>query len=114
MHDEAPSAEDTDWPQILALYDVLSRGSDSPVVRLNRAVALAMVEGPEAGLREVERLAVDGRLEHGHRLDSVRAHLLEMAGDGAAARRNYQAAARSTSSPPEQRYLLTRAARLAP
>jgi RNA polymerase sigma factor (sigma-70 family) len=113
VHDEAPSAEDTDWPQILALYDVLARSSDSPVVRLNRAVALAMVEGPEAGLQEVERLAGAGGLEHGHRLDSVRAHLLEMAGDPAAARRDYQAAARSTSSPPEQRYLLSRAARLA-
>jgi RNA polymerase sigma factor (sigma-70 family) len=113
VHDEAPGAEDTDWPQILALYDVLARGSDSPVVRLNRAVALAMVEGPEPGLQEVEQLAAAGGLEHGHRLDSVRAHLLEMAGDAAAARRNYQAAARSTPSPPEQRYLLARAARLA-
>jgi predicted RNA polymerase sigma factor len=82
-------------------------------VWLNHAVALAMVEGPDAGLREVERVAVRGGLEQGHRLDAVRAHLLEMAGDRAAAQRAYQAAARRTSSVPEQRYLLAKAAKLA-
>lgn len=113
VHDEASSAEETDWPQILALYDVLARGSDNPVVGLNRAVALAMVEGAEAGLGEVERPAAGGGLNHGHRLETVRAHLLELANDRAAAGRAYQAAARLTSSLPEQRYLLSRAARLA-
>jgi len=113
VHDEAPRAEETDWAQILALYDLLARGSDNPVVWLNRAVAVAMVEGPDAGLREVERLAAAGGLEHGHRLDAVRAHLLEMANDRAAAERAYQAAARRASSAPEQRYLLSQATRLA-
>jgi RNA polymerase sigma factor (sigma-70 family) len=113
VHDEAASAEATDWPQILALYGLLARGSDNPVVWLNHAVALAMVEGPDAGLREVERVAARGGLEQGHRLDAVRAHLLEMAGDRAAAQRAYQAAARRTSSVPEQRYLLAKAAKLA-
>ena len=113
VHDEAPSAQETDWPQILALYELLARGSDNPVVWLNHAVALAMVEGPAAGLRRVEQLAAGGALEHGHRLDAVRAHLLEMAGDRVAAQRAYQAAARRTSSVPEQRYLLAKAAGLA-
>jgi RNA polymerase sigma factor (sigma-70 family) len=113
VHDEAASAEATDWPQILALYGLLARGSDNPVVWLNHAVALAMVEGPDAGLREVELVAARGGLEQGHRLDAVRAHLLEMAGDRAAAQRAYQAAARRTSSVPEQRYLLAKAAKLA-
>ena len=113
VHDEAATAEQTDWPQILALYGLLARGSDNPVVWLNHAVALAMVEGPDAGLREVERVASRGGLEQGHRLDAVRAHLLEMAGDRAAAQRAYQAAARRTSSVPEQRYLLAKAAGLA-
>ena len=113
VHDEAPSAQETDRPQILALYEVLARGSDSPVVWLNHAVALAMVRGPEAGLERVRRLQEGGGLHHGHRLDAVHAHLLEMAGDRAAARQAYQAAARATASRPEQRYLLHRAARLA-
>jgi RNA polymerase sigma factor (sigma-70 family) len=113
VHDEAATAEATDWPQILALYGLLARGSDNPVVWLNHAVALAMVEGPDAGLREVERVAARGGLEQGHRLAAVRAHLLEMAGDRAAAQRAYQAAARRTSSVPEQRYLLAKAAKLA-
>jgi len=114
VHDEALSAEATDWPQILALYDLLARVADNPVVWLNRAVALAMVEGPGAGLAQVERLAAGGGLDHGHRLGAVRAHLLEMAGDRAAAQHAYQVAARLTASRPEQRYLLARAARLAP
>jgi RNA polymerase sigma factor (sigma-70 family) len=114
VHDEAPSAAETDWPQILALYELLARGTDNPVVWLNHAVALSMVKGPQAGLRAGERLASSGRgLDHGHRLDAVRAHLLEMAGDRHAARRAYQAAARLTSSVPEQRYLLAKAAGLA-
>jgi len=113
VHDEAPSASETDWPQILALYEILARGTDSPVVWLNHAVALAMVHGPAAGLERVQRLAEQGALDHGHRLEAVRAHLLDLNGDAAAARQAYQAAARASASQPERRYLLDRAARLA-
>jgi len=113
LHDEAARPEDTDWPQILALYGVLERFSPSPVVTLNRAVALAMVEGPRAGLDLLADLEADGRLAGHHRLDAVRAHLLEMAGEPAAARARYEAAAARTTSEPERRYLEARAARLA-
>jgi predicted RNA polymerase sigma factor len=112
VHDEAPSAKDTDWPQILALYEVLERVSPGPVVTLNRAVAVAMVHGPRAGLAVVGTLDGDERMAHNHRLDTVRAHLLEMAGERAAAREAYLRAARMTASIPEQRYLGLRAARL--
>jgi RNA polymerase sigma factor (sigma-70 family) len=112
LHDEAVRAEDTDWPQILALYDVLERLSPNPVVTLNRAVALAMVQGPRAGLELLARLEADDRLAGHHRLDAVRAHLLEMAGDHTAARTHYEAASRRTTTLPERRYLETRAARL--
>jgi RNA polymerase sigma factor (sigma-70 family) len=112
LHDEAPSAEQTDWPQILALYEVLAHRTDNPVVWLNHAVAVAMVHGPQAGLERVQHLADEGALDHGHRLDAVRAHLLEMAGDTAGARQAYQAAARASASWPEQRYLLDRASRV--
>jgi predicted RNA polymerase sigma factor len=110
VHAEAPSAEGTDWPQILALYGLLERIAPGPAVALNRAVAVGMVEGPEAGL---EALASVEGLEDHHRLDSVRAHLLELAGEDAAAREAYLAAAARTSSEPERRYLEDRAARLA-
>jgi RNA polymerase sigma factor (sigma-70 family) len=113
VHDEAARAEDTDWPQILALYEVLERVSPSPIVTLNHAVAVAMVRGPQAGLDLLETLDADDRMAGHHRLDAVRAHLLEMAGDHAAARSGYQLAARRTTSRPEQRYLEGRAARLA-
>jgi RNA polymerase sigma factor (sigma-70 family) len=112
VHDEAPSAEETDWPQILALYEVLERVSPSPVVTLNRAVAVAMVDGPRAGLALLGTLDADERLAHTHRLEAVRAHLLELAGDIDAARDAYRRAARMTASLPEQRYLALRAARL--
>lgn len=112
VHDEAPSADQTDWPQILTLYDVLERVSPGPMVTLNRAVALAMVEGPRAGLALLGTLDADERLAHTHRLDAVRGHLLEMAGDPSAARRAYLRAARRTASVPEQRYLSLRAAQL--
>jgi predicted RNA polymerase sigma factor len=112
VHDEAPSASETDWPQILALYEILAHGTDSPVVWLNHAVAVAMVHGPAAGLERVEHLAEQGTLDHGHRLHAVHAHLLELNGDHAAARQAYQAAARASASGPEQRYLLDRATRL--
>ena len=113
IHDEAPRARDTDWPQILALYDVLERLSPNPMVTLNRAVAVAMVHGPQAGLRLLETLDDDDRVAAHHRLEVVRGHLLEMAGDHAAATTSYRTAARRTTSLPERRYLEGRAARLA-
>ncbi|MFJ3574037.1 RNA polymerase sigma factor [Streptomyces rubiginosohelvolus] len=120
LHDEAERAEDTDWPQILALYDLLVRRSPDPAAALGRAVAVAMVEGPRAGLAEVEALAetagTAGRSgtagQRNHRLDAVRAHLLERAGDMTAARTAYRAAADATLSEPEARYLRRRADRL--
>jgi RNA polymerase sigma factor (sigma-70 family) len=112
VHDEAASAEETDWRQIRALYEVLERVSPGPVVTLNRAVAVAMVEGPRAGLALLGTLNADERLTHTHRLASVRAHLFELAGDAAAASASYLRAARLTASPAEQRYLALRAARL--
>ena len=112
VHDEAPSAGETDWPQILALYEVLEQVSPGPVVTLNRAVALAMVNGPRAGLALLGTLDSDDRMAHTHRLEAVRGHLLELAGDPVAAREAYQRAARMTASVPEQRYLALRATRL--
>ncbi len=112
VHDEARTAADTDWPQILALYDVLTRVAPGPVVTLSRAIALAMVHGPTAGLAALGTVDADDRLAHTHRLDAVRAHLLEQAGDHPAARDCYLRAARATASLPEQRYLTRRAGRL--
>jgi len=112
VHDEAATAEDTDWPQILALYDVLTRVSPGPVVTLNRAVAVAMVHGPLAGLAELGTLDGDERIARGHRLDAVRAHLLEMSGDRAGAVTAYRRAAKRAASIPEQHYLALQAARL--
>jgi RNA polymerase sigma factor (sigma-70 family) len=113
VHDEARTAEATDWPQILALYDILEKVSPGPVVTLNRAVAVAMVHGPRAGLALLGTLEDEDRLAHTHRLEAVRAHLLELAGDRAAAIGAYQRAAGMTASTPEQRYLRLRAGRLA-
>ncbi|WP_197699084.1 RNA polymerase sigma factor [Micromonospora inositola] len=113
LHDEAPTAAATDWPQILALYQVLERLSGNPVVSLNRAVATAMVHGPAAGLGALAALDADPRLAGHHRLDAARAHLYEMAGDRERAVAHYRAAAGGTTSLPEQRYLTMRAARLA-
>jgi RNA polymerase sigma factor (sigma-70 family) len=112
LHDEAHDADQTDWPQILALYGLLEQMSDNPMVTLNRAIALAMVEGPRAGLERLEVLEADGRLSGHHRLHAVRAHLLEMAGDHSAAMAEYRTAAGKTASLPEQRHLFSRAARL--
>jgi RNA polymerase sigma factor (sigma-70 family) len=112
VHDEAARAEDTDWPQILALYDLLKRMSDNPMVMLNHAVAAAMVHGPSAGLDLLEALDADGRLTGHHRVDAVRAHLLELAGDHHAAIAHYRTAAGRTTSLPERNYLITQAARL--
>jgi RNA polymerase sigma factor (sigma-70 family) len=112
IHAEATRAEDTDWPQILALYALLERISPNPMVTLNHAVAVAMVKGPEAGLDLLATLDADDRVAGHHRLHAVRAHLQELAGDHAAARSSYRTAARRTTSLTEQHYLEARAARL--
>jgi RNA polymerase sigma factor (sigma-70 family) len=113
LHAEAPSIVETDWPQVLTLYRLLEHFSPNPMVTLNRAVAVAMVHGPGAGLDLLATLDDDDRLAEHHRLDAVRAHLLEMAGEHTAARACYVSAARRTTSLPEQRYLESQAARLA-
>ncbi|MEU5786282.1 sigma-70 family RNA polymerase sigma factor [Micromonospora purpureochromogenes] len=113
VHAEAPAAERTDWPQIVALYRVLAAVSPNPMVTLNRAAAVAMVDGPRAGLALLAPLDADERIADHHRLAAVRAHLLELAGERAAAREAYLLAARRTTSLPERRYLEVRAARLA-
>jgi RNA polymerase sigma factor (sigma-70 family) len=113
LHDEAPTARQTDWPQILALYEVLERHSANPVVSLNRAVAAAMVHGPTVGLDALAALDADPRMSAHHRLYAARAHLYEMAGDRPAAIDNYRTAATLATSLPEQHYLALRAARLA-
>jgi RNA polymerase sigma factor (sigma-70 family) len=112
VHAEAASPEETDWPQVLALYELLERVAPNPMATLNRAVALAMVHGPHSGLDLLATLDADERLAGHHRLTSVRAHLLELAGDTAAAREAFKLAARQTTSVPEQRHLERRAARL--
>jgi RNA polymerase sigma factor (sigma-70 family) len=113
VHDESERAGDTDWPQILELYKLLRRMSESPVVELNYAIAVAMVHGPSKGLELLEALRDDPRVANHHRLDAVRAHLLEMAGDRARAIEAYRSAAGKTGSLPERNYLLMQAARLA-
>jgi predicted RNA polymerase sigma factor len=111
VHDEAARAEDTDWPQILALYDLLKRMSDNPMVELNRAIAAAMVHGPTKGLELVDALKADARVADHHRWHAVRAHLLKMAGDREGAIKHFRAAAGKTGSLPERDYLLMQAAR---
>jgi predicted RNA polymerase sigma factor len=113
VHDEAPHAADTDWPQILALYGLLERMSDNPMVALNRAIAAAMVHGPAVGLEQLRALDADPRIAGHYRLDAVRGHLLERSGDDEGAVAHYRAAAERTASIPERNYLLTKAARLA-
>jgi predicted RNA polymerase sigma factor len=112
VHDEAARAEDTDWPQILALYGLLKRMSDNPMVTLNHAIAAAMVNGPAAGLELLKALDADVRIAGHYRLDAVRGHLHEMAGSLGAATEHYRAAAARTASVPERNYLLIKAARL--
>jgi RNA polymerase sigma factor (sigma-70 family) len=112
LHDEAARVEDTDWPQILALYDLLRRVTDNPMVALNYAIAAAMVHGPTKGLELLDALKADTRIANHHRWDAVQAHLLEMAGDRDGAVKHYRAAAGKTGSLPERNYLLLRAARL--
>jgi RNA polymerase sigma factor (sigma-70 family) len=112
VHDEAPTAEATDWPQVLALYGLLERMAPNPIVTLNRAVAVAEVHGPAAGLALLDSLAADDRVGGHHRFHAVRAHLLERTGDVDGARAAYREARRRTTNLPEQRYLDARAARL--
>jgi predicted RNA polymerase sigma factor len=112
VHDEAATADETDWPQIVALYDMLERFGPNPMVTLNRAVAVAMVNGPDAGLEILDRVGADQRMAKHHRLPAVRAHLLEKAGDTEAARASYVRAARLTTSLPEQQYLERKATAL--
>ena len=112
VHSETAKAEDTDWPQILALYELLKHMANNPMVMLNHAIATAMVRGPSEGLRLLTVLDEDGRLTGHHRLDAVRAYLLEMAGDRSGAIAHYRLAAERTTSLPEQNYLLTQVARL--
>jgi predicted RNA polymerase sigma factor len=112
VHSEATTADDTDWRQILALYNLLEPLLDGPVVRLNRAVATAMVHGPDAGLALLDTLSSDPRATRGHRYHAVRAHLLELQGDEAQAAETYLAAAKLTTNTSEQRYLRARGTRL--
>jgi RNA polymerase sigma factor (sigma-70 family) len=111
VHDEAADVDATDWPQILTLYDVLATLAPGPMVALNRTVAVAMVRGPAAALSELNDAAADPALSGHHRVDAVRAHLLEQLGDRDAAREYYLHAAQHTRSLPERRYLLARAIR---
>jgi RNA polymerase sigma factor (sigma-70 family) len=113
LHDEATSTDETDWPQIRALYDRLLIAADSPMARLSRAVAGAMVDGPASGLAELDALSRDPVLAHSHRLPAARGHLLERAGNHQAALDAYREAANRTTSTAERNYLLLRAARLA-
>ncbi len=112
LHDEAQSAEATDWPQILALYELLERMTDNPMVSLNLAIAAAMVHGPRAGLERLDALEADARVAGHHRLEAVRAHLLERAGEPERASQCFARAAQGTASSAERDYLLMRAARL--
>jgi RNA polymerase sigma factor (sigma-70 family) len=112
LHDDARSRDETDWRQIRELYELLLRFQDGPMARLSRAVAIAMVEGPAAGLAALDELSDDSRFATSHRLDAVRAHLLERAGDRDGAIRHYRQAAQRTTSTPERNYLLLHAARL--
>jgi len=113
VHDEAERVEETDWPQIMALYELLKRVSPSPMVTLNHAIAAAMVHGPAKGLQLLQALDTDSRLAGHYRLDAVRAHLFEKIGDHEAAIKHYRIAATRTTSIPERNYLMTQAARLA-
>lgn len=113
VHDEASRSEDTDWPQILALYELLKRMSDNPVVMLNHAIAAAMVHGPSKGLELLAALDSDPRMAGNHRLEAARAHLLERSGEREAAIEQYYRAASRTTSIPERNYLIRQAARLA-
>jgi len=112
LHDQAATPDETDWRQILALYDVLQTIAPGPLVRLSQAVAMSHVHGPTAALALIGTLDTDARLAHNHRLDAVRAHLLEQTGDRAGAKAAYERAARAATNRSEQHYLRLRAANL--
>ncbi|MEP6508700.1 MAG: sigma-70 family RNA polymerase sigma factor [Gemmatimonadales bacterium] len=112
VHDEARTVKDTDWAQITLLYGLLEKVSDSPMVSLNKAIAVAMVSGPAAGLKMIEKLEKDPRIAGHYRIDAVRGHLLEKAGDYSEAIMHFRSAARKTMSIPERDYLQTKVARL--
>jgi RNA polymerase sigma factor (sigma-70 family) len=114
LHDEAESDEATDWPQILALYGLLAGTTDNPMTTLNQAVAELKVNGPAAALATLDRAAADPRLAGHYRVDGLRAHLLEEAGDLPAAREHYLKAAQATLSLPERQYLQNKASTLPP
>jgi RNA polymerase sigma factor (sigma-70 family) len=109
VHCEAPSAEETDWAEVLALYGLLDHIAPNPMATVNRALAVAMVHGPGAGLDLLASLDGDERVARHHRLHAMRGHLLEMAGSPGEARGAFEEAARRTTSAPEKRYLLRRA-----
>ncbi|MFF7727710.1 RNA polymerase sigma factor [Streptomyces sp. NPDC008001] len=111
IHDEAPSTEETDWAEVLILYKILDRIAPNPVVTLNRAVATAMVHGPAEGLALLATLDGDKRIAGHYRLDAVRGHLLDLAGEPERAREHYRRAAKLTPSLPEREYLLRKASR---
>jgi RNA polymerase sigma factor (sigma-70 family) len=113
VHDAAPSTHATDWTEIVGLYTALLHHADNPMVALNRAIAIAMLEGPVRGLELIDELARDERIARHYRLDAVRAHLHERAGNRDAAVHHYKAAAAATTSIPERNYLIARAARIA-
>jgi predicted RNA polymerase sigma factor len=112
VHDRARSVEGTDWPQIVELYAALEQLTDNPIVKLNRAIAVAMVEGAQAGLELVSTLSEDARLSGNYRIDAVRGHLYERSGDRKRAVEHYLAGAQATTSMPERNYLNMKAARL--
>jgi len=112
VHDEADTAEATDWTQIAALYGVLLQLDDSPVVALNHAVAVAMIAGPRAGLALLQRLETDSRMTGNRRFHAVRAHLLEQSGDPGAALAAYQTAVQYATNTQQQRYLYQQITRL--
>lgn len=112
LHDEAPSADSTDWPQILALYELLLAMDPSPMVRLSHAIALAMVNGPAAGIAELDAISADPRLADNYRVEAARAHLLERMGERECAIVHYRQAAARTSSIAERNYLLLQASSL--
>jgi RNA polymerase sigma factor (sigma-70 family) len=112
VHDEAKTMADTDWPQILGLYDLLEHAAPNPFTALNRAVAVAMVHGPDAGLEVIAALAADKRMARHHRLLATRAYMYELAGHAGLAAADYLDAARHATSLPERRYLALQAARL--
>jgi RNA polymerase sigma-70 factor (ECF subfamily) len=112
VHAESPDAESTDWGEIVGLYDVLRRADPSPVIELNRAAALAMRDGPAAGLREVEAILARGQLQDYHLAHSARADLRRRLGDVPGARASYQRALQLAKQEPERRFLTRRLAEL--